>query len=243
MVRFRSQWLACGILFLFFSPGYASLDKSEKVKETHPRVPLKTSELFERISESSSQVKDLSAQVNFHLNLSRLGMHFNVGGDFYYKKPDKFKLKLREVPDFLVSREDNAFRTTNLLASLQKNITQGYDARVVDETSLQGANCYVIRLIPKTKESIQKIVLWVNSQNYTMPKVILSFDDGSTLVQRKQYIQTDNIYVVQDMETDIDSPDIQAEIITNFSHYQINKGIPDTVFDNQKSGSNPISAF
>lgn len=236
-------WLSsAGLLSGWAQTGIPEANSSEKVPETHVRPSVQSNDLFDRIAEMTATVKDLSAQVDFQIHLFNLGMTFNVGGDLYYKQPDKMRLKLKEIPGFIFSRQNNALRTTNLLAGLRRDVRELYNSRIINQAALQGENCYVVQLIPKKEEGISRILLWVDSQNFTMPQVILHYEDGSHLTQRKTYTKADDVFVVKKMESDYDAPGMRAEILATFRNYKINKGVSDSLFE-RAAENNLVSIF
>jgi len=221
----------------------SSTEKSERISAASDPLHITSDELFHRITDTSNQIKDLSAQIDLSLKLQNLGLSFNLSGDFYYKQPDKMKLKLHHIPEFLASRQNEAVGTTMILQDIRRNMTKNYQGRILTELPFLGENCYLVELIPKTKQNVNKILLWINAANYTIPQVIMEYDDGSNFMQRKTFVETDHVFVVSKMETTVESPDVQADIQATFKDYQINKGLPDTLFDNSSGQQQALSTF
>jgi len=235
--------LLCVLLFAFKAAQCQLKSASDRLPDTQVRTSVQSSDLLERIAETTHQVSDLSSDVDFQIELHNLGMRFNVTGNLYYKHPDHFRLQLHDIPEFLLHRENDAFRTTNVLAGIRRDIKTQYNARIINQTKYQDENCYVIQLIPKQQENIARILLWVDANHYTMPLVIIRYDDGSTLSQRKLYTKANDVYVVSKMDSNYDAPGIQAEIFATFSHYKINQGMSDSVFEKEPTQQNFISTF
>lgn len=231
MGRIKKRLTFLFVFFLIGSWTAASTGKSEKIAAPAETARINSDELFRRIADSSNQIKDLSAEVDFDLKLHNLGMNFNVSGDYYYKQPDKISFKFSHLPEFLSSRKDEIFTYAMLMSNLLRNPMKNFDGRVLAETPGFGAQCYLVELIPKTKQNITKVLLWVNTVNYTIPQTILEYDDGSNVTQKKTYTEAEHLHVVSKSETEIESPDVQADITASFKDYRINKGLPDTLFE------------
>lgn len=208
-----------------------------------PFRPMTSQELSDRILSAYNKIEDLSVDIHLKFKMSNPGYKFGATGTFFYKQPSKTMLQLHG--GFMAERfakEEETIKATNILAALRKNITQEYEARILSQTVLRGQNCYKVELIPKKKENIAKIFIWINVDRYTMPLVVMQYRDGSKLTQHKQYMLHNNVYVVQKMQTLYVSPEKQLKIQTSFENYRVNEGIPDTVFENQPP-SNLISPF
>ena len=231
------------VIFLALNVGFSASDRDERLSSKSFRTSIQAPDLFDRIAETSSSVRDLSAEVDFKVRLYNIGITFDVGGDYYYKQPEKTRLKLREIPDFLLSRQSDAFKTTNILAGLRRDLKEQYQTKIVNQTSLHGENCYIVQLVPKKEDGVARILLWVNSINYTMPQVIIHYENGANLTQRKSYVKAGDVFVVEKMDSDYNSPDMKAEILATFRNYQINKGLADTLFEHSKSENNLVSIF
>ncbi len=228
------------MLFLYSDGTLAS--ESEKLPTTRLRADINSQELSDRILKAYDKIKDLSVNVHFNFKLIKAGLDFDATGEYFYKQPDRTTLALHGFMASRVAQQEEAIRATNILAALRKNITQEYDAGIVTQMTLEGQPCYTVELTPKTKENVSRIIIWINSDKYTMPQVIMQYSDGSRLLQRKQYTLLDNVYVVQEMETDYVSPKEELQLYATFGKYLINKVIPDSTFEDRPP-SNLISPF
>lgn len=217
-------------------------NESEKVPTTQLRADISSQELSDRILKAYNKIKDLSVDAHLDFKLIKLGLSFEATGEYLYKQPEKTTLQLHGYMASRVAEEEAAIKATNILAALRKNITREYDAGAVIQTTLEGQLCYTVRLIPKTKANLSRILIWINADKYTMPQVVMQYNDGSRLLQRKQYMLLDDVYVVREMETEYVSPDKELQMHATFGKYLVNKGIPDSTFENHPS-SNLISPF
>ncbi len=222
---------------------YTPANGSEKLPETSLRTNISSQELSNRIATAYNKINNLSANVSIHFKLINAGIGFDSTGAFYYKEPDKTSLQLNGIPKFLLDQENaGVLRSVDILAGLRREITLEYDAGVVDQIKLDGKLCYTVKLIPKTKEDVARILVWVDAEQYTMPLAILIYNDGSTLTQKKRYLPCGGVYVAKEIRTFYDSPKTQAEIDASIQNCEVNKPIPDSFFKNRKA-SNLVSPF
>lgn len=216
---------------------------SEKLTQSSLRANITSEELSTRIATAYNKINDLSADVSVHFKLINVGVGFDGTGTYYYKEPDRTTLQVKGIPSFLLNQENaNVLNSVNILAGLRREITSEYDAGVVDQIKLDGKSCYTVKLIPKTKENVARILVWVDAEKYTMPLAILIYNDGSTLTQKKRYLPCGDAYVAREIRTYYDSPKTQAEIDVSLKNCQVNKPISDTVFQDQKA-SNLVNPF
>lgn len=240
MGRMRKNIIFLLAIFLIGGWVAASSENSEKLSFAADTPRISSDELFRRIIDTSNQIRDLSAKIDFDLKLHNLGLSFNISGDYYYKQPDKVHLDFKSLPPFLASRQDEIVNHTTLITELLKNPVQNFNGRILAEIPAFQVNCYLVELIPKTKQNITKVFLWVNADDYTIPQTILEFDDGSNVTERKTYMEMDHMWVVSKAETMIDSPSVQANVFTTFTGYQINKGLPDSLFERTQAHESAV---
>src|SRR5258708_3337648 len=100
----------CLLSITFLMVAIAVANQGEKLPQSRFRPSAQSAFLFDRIAEATNSIRDLSAQVDIQVRLSSVGMTFNVGGEYFYKQPDKTSLKLRDVPEFLYNRQTDAFK-------------------------------------------------------------------------------------------------------------------------------------
>jgi len=227
---------------LCLRPDHTLANESEKLPTARVRADISSQELSDRILTAYNKINDLSVETHLDFKLIKQGLDFDATGEYLYKQPDKTTLVLHSFMASRVATEEAAIKATNILAALRKNITNEYNAGPVTETTLDGQRCYTVELTPKTKENLSKIVIWIDADKYTMPQVMMQYLDGSNLTQRKEYELLNDVYVVREMDTDYVSPKNELQLHATFGKYLINRGIPDSTFENQ-TPSNLISPF
>lgn len=192
------------------------------------------------LAQNAGRIEDLSAGVTFRIRVRQLGLAFRVTGNFYYKQPDKIRIKLNNVPAFLTAHQDVMFRSADVVVGLPRDIASQYRVTKMNRTTLAGRPCYSMALTPNdATRRVSKVYLWVSPYHYTIPMVVFQYHDGSEVKIKNDYQTYGNFFLVQEMQTvyDFTNPRLEADVVATFGGFRVNQGIPDAVFDDAKSNS------
>ncbi len=201
------------------------------------------------------KVKDYQVDVNIKVDVEFLKVP-ETKAKIYFKQPDKihfesdgFALLPREGLDF----SPNAF--------LKKNYTALYEKDV----NLDGINTSVVKVIPIGDEgNVILSTLWIDQQKKIIRKIESTIKTDGTFVINFYYdenfkyplpskivfsfnIDQMNLPKTITNGTDTDQPKkkskkfsstTKGQVIVTYSNYQVNKGIPDSVFKQNDKPNN-----
>lgn len=169
----------------------------------------------------------------------------------YYKKPDKLKIKNESGVSFVPKGSVN-INMNNVLG------LNNYEAIDGGEEKVNGSVCRVVKIFPiSDDESITRATLYIDEKRILVLKSVISTKENGTyelLMTYKKYeayglpdraeltFNTKDYKLPKGITVDYDngtSKDNNAEKLKNrkgkveivYSGYQINKGVPDSVFN------------
>lgn len=170
-------------------------------------------------------LKDYSADINLPLRatLGFVPYNPNLIGRYYYKRPDKHKLDLKNAPGIL-KKYPNVFGF-NLPDMARYKILR------VQEMNLRGKlPVYKIAMIPNPRTSdVTGIDIYVNRSNYTIPKYDTFYVRGHLYVNidfRKQ----DQYLVYDRVSAEFEFPNVVATATATYSNYLFNQNLQDGFF-------------
>lgn len=194
------------------------------------RADSEVEEIFAKVNSLNPGLVDYQAALNLDVHAKWAFIPYNpkLAGHYYYKQPDKHKLVLEEAPSF-IKDQPSAFGFH--LPSLQK-----YNATVTGTSKLNGREVYEITLLPKQQNSITSMQLWVDCENYTVPRQITNYKDNGKLTVNATYTTIEDYWVFERMYCEFSFPKVkvQATATATYSNYKFNQGIPDSFFEKKK---------
>jgi hypothetical protein len=190
-------------------------------------IPL-SNEILSRLAQRQNLIQDMTANVSFKIKLAPLWGGFHFEGKVYYKKPNKVRLILKGVPEILKKHQDAMFRSADVMSGLPTEISKEYHVKTIRKVGSD----YVLVLLPNEKRRVSKVYAWVNPANYTLPKIIFQYHDGSSVRLWNQYVHYHDLYLLQNSKSiyNFTNPSLEADVTATFSHFKVNTGIPDSIF-------------
>lgn len=153
--------------------------------------------------------------------------NFNLEGTYYYKKPDKHKLKLKKSLKVL-EKYPNVFGYH--LPSLKE-----YSASVKRVTS-GGRTYYLVILTPYVKVSdVIRQEFWIDADTYTFFRHITDYENGGNITVNISCRKQDGYYLYDKLNAYFTFPKINTKVnaFATYGDYKINIGLTDDFF-NQK---------
>jgi len=203
----------------------------------------KGDEILKRIDTSYAPVQDYAVDLDVVADLERMNvppMHVRM----YYKKPDKFHFDAEGFA--LLPREGLAFSPSRLLSR--------YTVEEVGEDTLFQKSQYTLVLRPRDdRMRASKLTLYVDRQEWKPTRVVSSLPGGQTvtatfLYERSgSYLMPSRLIVEFSTPASTDTTDQSPEsdmsplqrprmprkgvVTIRYSHYDINTGLSDDIFN------------
>lgn len=121
-------------------------------------------EVFKKAQNINPTLKDYTAKLKIRVSV-KLGISIpmRMRADYYYKAPDKVKIKIKQAPSFL-NKYPQVF-SSNLPDLKDFNCSLDNSQQVNNE------DCYLLVLVPKQPMGdLLRHELFVNKKNFTIPK-------------------------------------------------------------------------
>ena len=188
-------------------------------------------EVYQKINNINPGLVDYQATLNVDVNAKWAFIPYSpkLSGHYYYQAADKHKLVLEDAPSFL-KKYPNAFGFH--LPELTK-----YNGVVNGTTELNGRECILLTMTPKDpNKSVQSVQLWVDAENYTVPRQITNYKDNGRLSVNANYVQDQGYWVFDNMRADFSFPKVKvnATAKATYRDYRFNIGLTDAFFEKDK---------
>ncbi len=206
-------------------------------------------EIINKVKEKFESVKDYKVDLIIEVDMEILRIP-QVSATVYFKQPNKMKM---DSKDFAVlPKEGINFSPINLL-------NKNYTAIFVKEDTLENNNVDVVKIIPLSDSTnIILTTLWIDSQDYVIRKVETTTKNRGTLTANLIYdkmiifglpsemsfyfnVENPKLPEMLEMETGgVKKPlgkiskNLAGKIKVTYSNYEVNKGIDDSFFENEK---------
>ena len=191
--------------------------------------------------------KDYSVQANIKVDLPFVKM-LPIDAKIYFKQKDKFKVESKSIA--IVPRQ-GFDQITKML-----NDTSGFDALISGEELIAGIQATIINVIPQSDTSDLILgKLWIDVKKNVVLKYQLTTKSNGTILTEYTYgsqlsyglpgmltftVDVKKFKIPKGVTADINNTKTSVDdkkkenkkgkIFIKLTYYQINKGIPDTVF-------------
>ena len=213
---------------------------------------LKPEDVLDKVEQNFAQVNDYEVDVNIKVDVNFLKVP-DAQATIYYKQPDKIRLKSEGFA--LLPKEGLNFSPYSFLKG-------DYTAVFDREQEIDGHNCYQVKVIPLgDRGDLILTTLWVDKAGYIIRKIEsttktngtfsinLQYDDNMTYPLPSKMVFAFNIEKMQmprgiagDMDEGNDAKKesrnegrtTTGKVYVHYSNYQVNTGIPDSIFQDDK---------
>ncbi|MCD4783395.1 MAG: hypothetical protein K8T10_06150 [Candidatus Eremiobacteraeota bacterium] len=204
------------LLFILLSAIPASAEKMPTAEQ-----------LWTRLQKVNPGLKDYSVRLKIKVQAKYqfLNPKLRLTGTYYFKKPDKHKLKLDRASYFL-NKYPKIFGWN--LPKLKE-----FNSKV-KSVKYMGKDYYLVTLTPKTIAGDVKMErLWIDKKNYTFPKHIYEYKSGGNITLNVTYRKNGKFILYDKMNASFDFPKekLSAKANATYGKYTLNKDIPDSFFD------------
>lgn len=215
-------------------------EDSDKISSEHLTVRIPPSTILGRLEESMQGIRDLSAQMAFQIYIKKLGFPFSLHADYYFKSPDKVKIALRGIPGLIAEDVPKTITAATTLSGFRKDYLALYHSKLQGIRTLDARSCYQLELTPiATDGNVAKTILWVNRENFTIPRMITQYKDGSWVQVNRTYASVQGHLLVRHIEASMNfvQNNLEADVKADYSAYKLNQGLSDSLFEEKKKGS------
>ncbi len=191
------------------------------------RADAQVEEIFARVRQLNPGMTDYQADIDIALRAKVAFLPYNprMSGSYYHKRPDKHKLVLEKAPSY-VKKYPNIFGWN--LPRLEK-----FNSRVAAQVDLDGQPTWHIALTPKQgMGDVQLVELWVNRNDYSVPRQITRYKNNGLLAVDVQYRQAEGFLVFDRMSARFEFPSVSvnATATATYKNYKFNQGLSDDFF-------------
>jgi len=155
---------------------------------------------------------------------SLLEIPINLEGMYYYKEPDKHKLKVNKAPSYL-SKYPQIFGWS---LPDPRDFTS-----VIKECPDGNRECMLVKLIPiMGKGDLLKVEMWVNRTSFLSPRQVYYYRDGGKITLELTYRTIDSFHLFDQVQSSLEFPkmSLNARADALYGDYSINKGLDDSIF-------------
>lgn len=187
-------------------------------------------ELFAKAKSVNPELQDYSADMNLVLDAKVAFVPYkpNLNGTYYFKKPDKSKVKLEKAPSFLKKYPG--------IYGFHLPVLEKYNSHVLGQEKLNGLDCYHVELIPKVmKSDVRRLDIWIDVANFTVPRHQTTYASDGLLTVDSEFQKVDGFMVLKGMRALIRFPkaSIEATARATYANYKFNQNLPDSLFSKE----------
>ncbi len=208
---FTKALLLYFILILGLTPHIAAKEESAK-------------EIILKIVQQNDTLENFSTE--FNAKVTCMFMTLPVTGDAYFKKPDKARIKFKNIPDLLKGQKET-FKAVIPSGETLKPEQCTLSGKTKDKV---GTEFYVIKVTPVTKKNLKETWLYVNTRTLKPDYVELKYEDKSFISIKNEFAPDMKYTLPQKQTASFSLPLFRGTANVTYKNYKINQGIDDSVF-------------
>ncbi|HXE73901.1 MAG TPA: hypothetical protein VNO81_14670 [Candidatus Nitrosotenuis sp.] len=194
------------------------------------RADAQVDQILEKVRNLNPGLVDYQADVEAHVKarIAIIPYSFQVLGRYYHKRPDRHKLEATRAPNYV--RKYPQFLGLDVKDAAKFHST-------AQEAILDGQPVWHITMLPKEgMGDIQKFEVWVNQENYTVPRLQTSYKNNGRLLFNIKWTRLEGYWVVSEGWGEFDFPSVSARATAHgkYGNYRFNQNLPDSFFEEKK---------
>lgn len=198
-------------------------------------INIPAEEIIDRMTLSIYGLSSYTCKVKINANIVDYGINISFKGSVYFKEPNKLALKLDNLPEEVQEKYRMSFTQTAVPGMVSKTYKEKYKIKLTGIRNFtNNRKVYILYMEPYKKSSVKNVIMFVDSENYTIPKSIIFYRDGGKIVIEQAYAKIEKYYLPIKQDVLFDFPKIRANLISEFYDYQLNVNIDDQVFEQGK---------
>ncbi|MFH0802335.1 MAG: hypothetical protein V2A78_08140 [bacterium] len=182
-------------------------------------------EIFKKAQSINPELKAYSANLKIRIK-ARYFPPLRMRADYFFKAPDKIRIKIRNAPAFL-NKYPQVFSSN--LPDLKD-----YNCKLEDSKNIGGQECHVVALIPKQPMGdLLRHELCINKENFTIPSQTFTYNNDGRIDVLPKYTQKNGFWLFNEVDANFSFPKIYVTASMNvlYENYQLNGNLPDDLFE------------
>ena len=182
-----------------------------------------TNDLYKRMLALNGDLRSYKAAV--HVDVALKSFPFlspSLDGVSYYKQPDRQAVVFDTVPTLA-----SQFKKVYPNVDPPSRWPELYDVSVAGDTG--GATTF--RLVPKKSGRVAHLDVKVDDATATISAYTWTYTDGGSVAFEQTFKNVGRDYLIDKQSGHVDLPSYKADVVSNFSHYELNVALPNDVFD------------
>jgi hypothetical protein len=182
-----------------------------------------TNTLYKRMVALNAALHTYKATIHLDIELKTFPfLSPSLDGTAYYKKPDKEAVVFDTVPALA-----SQFKKVYPRIDPPSEWPALYDSYVLGDAD--GSTTF--RLIPKKGGRVEHLDVKVDDGNATIAGYTWTYKDGGSVSFDQSYKSVGGNFLVDKQSGHVDLPSYKADVTSQFSNYQINVVVADSVFE------------
>ncbi len=162
------------------------------------------------------------------VRVSFLSVPIAMDGTEYFKAPDKEAMHLNNVPAAAKSFSN----TINTMGTPQ-TWEASYDIVLQGTTTHRSHSAYLLIGTPRRPGNVKTVTMWVNAKTYALEAVSFAYVNGSALNLEMSHHGLSPYHLPTSIALTARFPGYSGQATIAYGPYQINVGVPDSVFSQQ----------
>ncbi len=202
-------------------------------------------QLLERVQQQHDRVRDYQVDISATVDMERMQVP-EMNARLYFKQPDKVHI---ESDGFaMLPRDAVSFRPSMF-------DTEQYDMVIQGTETIRGIRCTKLKLLATSDTvRLQRAMLYIDTKRDIVLRMDADPGAGASAMADFTYTKVNGMYwlpkaITLEMDSPMsfrrpgvkrkskDSAPAKAKITLSYTHYVVNKGIPDSRFKNSKTGA------
>lgn len=215
--------------------------------------PLTAEQLYQKVSGTNPGLKDFVSNLGIVtvINAGIIPLTLNMEGQYFFKSPDKHKLKLEKAPK-LVEKYPQIFGWSlpkfekyhwkilgkdTLYFSQKPNGKKKYDAITSDQSDGGwNAVCYALEVVPREPEgNLVRYILYVDEKDWSIPRQRYEYEKNASIELNVKFRTLESFKLFDRMSANFSFPDIglTASAHASYRDYRLNQNLPDSIFQEE----------
>ncbi len=189
-------------------------------------LSLSPEEIIDRITTTVYGLKGYTAKVRITATIHSLGgISLSVNGQLYVRNPDLVSLKLTDVPEEVAKKYQTSFSKTIVPGIASQAYKEKYHIKFIGVRNYKGFQCFLLYLKPKKEGNVTRVLMWVDTKSYIIPKVIIYYRDGGRIVILQDYVElkgkNKSYKLIKSQVAEMFFPKVRATLESHFYDYHI----------------------
>lgn len=186
----------------------------------------RATEILRKTEAKNKQIQDFT--VKFNAKIICMNINAPISGKFFFKYPDKIKVKFDNMPSFFRSYKGlfNGLAPSGTAYGASKR-------EFIREEESKGKKLYLIKITPSEKDkkkNIKEMYMWINSETYNPDFMSVIYKNNSSVESENGFLKSRKESLPSYQKAVLKSGIFNAKTLIKYSDYKINSGLSDDIF-------------